>query len=75
MYICYHTDQNSLVFIPFYWRNSVTEAVHCKSKCDIDLKPDCTILDEGDLTFQSPKPWTLVYIPENRPFSLKYSTS
>ena len=53
-----------------------TKALHCKAKYVISLKLDPTHLDTEDLILLSnlPKPWALVFVTENRPCQLEYST-
>ena len=56
--------------------DSVTKALHCKAKYAINLIPDPTVLDTGDLIPLSnlPKPQTLICTTEYRPFPLEFST-
>ena len=66
-----HTGASAI----YYQVDSVTEALHCKTKGTINLKPDPTTLNAGDLILlANPQhPWTLLCAPENKPFSLEYS--
>ena len=52
------------------------KSLHCKAKYAINLKPDCTLLDVGDLILLSniPQPRMLIHALENVPFLLEYLT-
>ena len=53
----------------------VATPLYCKDNYALNLKLDLTLLDTGDLILLSslPKPWKLVCVLDNRPFSLEYS--
>ena len=50
------------------------KTLHCKAKYVINLKPDPTLPDAGDLIllYNYPKLRTLICATENRPFLLKH---
>ena len=50
--------------------------MHCKAKYTINLKPNPTLPNAGDLVLlpNLPRQWTIVCVFENRPFPLEYST-
>ena len=56
--------------------DSLMNALHCKEKYIINLKPDPTPLDPGDLILLSnlPRPKALVCAVENQSIPLDYST-
>ena len=65
-----HRSEHTSASVTFYLTGHPTKAIQYKAKHAINLKPDPTILDAGDLALFGNllKPWSLVSVLEKHPF-------
>ena len=74
IHLLIHKNEHICASTIYYQVDLVTKVLHCKAKYAMNMKPDPTLFDVGNLILLSnlPKPWTVVCVLEQA-ISIEYS--